>query len=454
MTPSARERLRTLAVAGAGSFMAALSTNLVNVSAPAMARELGLAAASASLVMVVYLLAISVLLPAVGRLAEELGYRRIYLVGFAAFGAASVCCAVSGGLFTLVLSGALQGVAASMLMGVGPALVTRAFPPSHRARVLGSYLSLTYLGLLSGPTLGGLVVDGVGWRGVFALLAILAAGGTAFGVVVLPPEAPRDVALARDATPLARRLDLTGALLFAVALGALLLGMRAARFGVGAAFAAGALVASAAFVRHERRAPSPMLPLAMFRSFPFSAAVVGAMLLYTTTFMLSFALPFHLQHARGMSPRDAGLLMTPPPLVMAVLAPLSGWFADRAGARVPSVMGMGILAATFLYLARHEDAPVAHLAIVLAFVGAGAGLFTSPNNAIIMGAVPRDRQATASAVAAMARNLGMTAGVASSAAVLPATGAFHAVMVAAAALATVAAAFALVPRRGPREAAP
>ena len=224
--------------------------------------------------------------------------------------------------------------------------------------------------------------------------------------------------------------------------------LRSAPERAGAALAAGlALLSGAAFVRHERRAKSPILPLAMFGSFPFTAAVLGAMLLYTTTFMLSFALPFHLQHDRGMTPRDTGLLMTPQPLVMAVVAPLSGWFADRAGARLPSVMGMGILATAFVVLARCADASPAQVGVVLAFVGAGAGLFTSPNNAIIMGAVPRDRQATASAMTATARNLGMTAGVAASAAVLRATGAFRSVMLAGAAMATIAVALALVPRK-------
>ncbi|HEY8078231.1 MAG TPA: MFS transporter, partial [Labilithrix sp.] len=167
-----------------------------------------------------------------------------------------------------------------------------------------------------------------------------------------------------------------------------------------------------AFVRHEARHPAPVLPLSLLRTRTFAFGVVGAMLLYSITFVLSYLLPFELQRARGMDAAHAGLLMTAQPAMMAITAPVSGVFADRFGARAPATAGMVVLAAGLALVAAATGGSDVRIATSLAIVGVGAGLYVAPNNASIMGAAPGARQGTAAAMAATARNVGMACGVA------------------------------------------
>ncbi|WP_394835132.1 MFS transporter [Pendulispora rubella] len=384
----ARLRTRTVIACGVGSFMAALGTNLVNISAPVIAREFGLGPGEISPIFTVYLLVITVLLPVFGRVGDTFGAKKVFVAGFSGFGVTSFLCAHTHSLAALVGARALQGVCAAMLMSMGPAIVLGVFPPTHRARALGLQLSLTYLGLVIGPTLGGLLVGSLGWRSIFLALCAVAFVGTALASVWLSS-------------------------------------------GVGS-------------ITRRGRAGEGERPL--LRHPPFLLGLAGALLLYTTTFMLSFSLPFQLQHARGMSARDAGLLLTPQPAMMAIVAPIGGWLSDRFGTRWPCALGMVAIAGGCVLLAYVADGSPMAMAPVVALIGLGAGAFIAPNNASIMGAAPKDRQGAAAAAAAMARNIGMTCGVGLAGALLHRAGSFTAVMFAAATLALSGASLALLRR--------
>jgi len=381
-----RARVRTVAACGLGSFTAALSTNLVNISAPAMAKDLALTTGQISRILTVYLLAITVLLPVFGRLGDTAGCKKVFVVGFAGFGVFALACAHASGIASLIVARCFQGAAAAMLMATAAPIVLRAFPPTHRARVLGMLLSLTYVGLVLGPMLGGIIVGALGWRAIFVLLAAISVLGTLLAALWLERDS--------GAAP------------------------------------------------GQKRARPPLIPVALLRVPPFAFGIAGALLLYTTTFMLSFSLPFELQHTRGMSARAAGLLMTSQPVVMAVIAPFGGWLADRFGTRAPCAFAMFILACAYLLLPHAVDGSNQGIVLVLGLVGLGAGTFIAPNNASIMGAAPKEQQATAAA-AAMARNIGMTCGVALAASLFQRTGEFRMVMLGAAVLAIVGATVAL-----------
>ncbi len=431
--PSPADRRAALAVACFGAFVAALSTSLVAISAPSVARDLGVTPAAVSWVLTAYLLTVSALLATAGRLGDVLGSRRVYMAGFGVYGLGGLACALAPSLGALVAARVVQGIGSAMLMATGPAIVARAFPPEQRARGLGTQLAFTYVGLTIGPTLGGLLVSSLGWHAVFATNAVAGLVGAVLAARSLPrPEAKATAAL---------RFDPMGSLLLAVGLTALLLALRKdATAPIPTALVAVAVLV--AFGVHEARHPSPILPVTLLRVPAFTSSLVGAMLLYVVLFVVAYALPFHLQVARGLAPARAGLLMTAQPAVMAVTAPLSGLLADRFGARLPSIVGMGTIAGGLTLLAAAPAATSVVVAVSLALLGLGAGLYVAPNNAAIMGAAPRERQGTAAAMAATARNVGMACGIALSVAADARLG-FAGSMALAAGIALVAALLAL-----------
>jgi MFS family permease len=334
----------------------------------------------------------------------------VYLTGFLFFVAGSVMCAAATKLFALVGARVMQGVGAAMLMAVGPAIVTRAVAPARRARGLGVQLAVTYVGLTVGPSVGGALASRVGWHAVFVVMAGAGAMAGAAAGILLEADAKGEEAKISE-------LDLGGAVLFATGLSALFVALRRGpdegwtSTAVLAIFAFAA-VAFAVFVRHEGRSRTPLLPPALFRIPAFSSGVAGAIVLYVVTLMLSYLLPFELQREGGQTPAWTGAYMTAQPATMAIVAPLSGWIADRHGPRLPSVAGMIAIGVGLVGVSSTAGTPGVGLVAALSLVGVGAGLYVAPNSATIMGAAPRDRQGTAAAMLATSRIVGMTCGIA------------------------------------------
>jgi MFS family permease len=419
---------KPLAIASAGAFVAALSTSLVAISVPVIARDLGVTPGDVSWMLSAYLLTVSCLLALAGKAADVLGRKRVYLTGFLFFVAGSAMCASAPTLRALIGARVVQGTGAAMVMAVGPAIITGAVSPERRARGLGIQLAATYVGLTLGPSLGGFLTAQIGWHGVFVVIAGAGAMGGALAVALLPPDSadhgcrPEREKRVRERTqegetPGIASLDLGGAALFAASLAALLLALKRTQEDGWAsspvlALGAFSIVAFAIFRRHEMLHATPLLPLSLFGKRAFTLGIGGAVLLYNVTFMLSYLLPFQLQYGAGLGPARAGVFMTAQPAMMALVAPISGVLADRWGPRLPSAAGMLAIAGGLAGLASTGAVPGTPLVLSLALVGAGAGLYVAPNSALIMGAAPRERQGTAGAMAATARNLGMTFGIA------------------------------------------
>jgi MFS family permease len=168
----------------------------------------------------------------------------------------------------------------------------------------------------------------------------------------------------------------------------------------------------AAFVLLEQHVANPMLDLSLFYSRLFSASAASAVLNYICVYTVLFLLPFYLIQGRGLGTQQAGLILTVQPVVMAIAAPISGTLSDRIGSRLPGTMGMAILAAGLYMLSRASpDSSVTDIALALATVGLGTGIFVSPNNSALMGSAPGHRQGIASGILATSRNVGMVLGV-------------------------------------------
>ena len=402
------ERIGLLTATGVGAYVSALNQSTVNAILPLLTDAFGTDVASVEWVITVYMLVLSGLLLSFGRLGDLHGYKRVYQSGFAIFIVGSALCGLAPTVPLLVAARALQALGAAMLISIAPALLTRGFPAQLRGRVLGFYGTMVYLGLATGAPLGGWVATVWSWRVVFWLAVPVGLVALLLSWRIIRADSPRS----RQ-----ERFDVAGAATYLLGLVAVLLALNQGHaWGWLSAGVLGSLVLGlallAVFAALELRVASPMLDLRLFQNRAFTAPVLSAVFNYMGVSSTFFLLPFYLIQGRGLSPASAGLVLTAQPIVMAITATLAGALSDRIGTRIPTTTGMGILAFGLFLLSRiGETTPFTLVAAVLGLIGLGIGLFTSPNNSAVMGAVPSQRRGVASGVLATARTLGNVLGI-------------------------------------------
>jgi EmrB/QacA subfamily drug resistance transporter len=393
---------------GVGTFMSALDGSVVNTVLPLLRRNLSTSVAGVEWVVTVYLLVVSALLLGVGRAGDLYGHKRMYIGGFVLFVIGSALCGLAPTAGVLVGMRAVQAVGASMLYANAPAILTKSFPSTQRGRVLGAQVTFTYLGLMTGPLLGGWLASAFGWRSIFYINVPLGVAAVALALIYIEDDRPETTA---------ERFDFAGASLFTAGLVALLVALNQGHAWGWLSMQTLTLIASsvallALFLRVERRRENPMLDLELFRSRILTASTASALLNYICLYSVLFVVPFLLIQGRGLDTRQAGLVMTAQPIVVALVTPFSGTLSDRIGSRVLAAMGMVVLAIGLVLLAASSgSASLAPIAMSLGVVGLGFGLFVSPNNSALMGAAPRHRQGIAAGILATARNVGMVLGV-------------------------------------------
>jgi EmrB/QacA subfamily drug resistance transporter len=406
-TSTASRKWWVLVGIGIGTFMTALDSSVVNMILPVVNTDFGSSVATIEWVVIVYLLVVSGLLLTFGRLGDLYGHRRIFLGGFLIFVLSSMACGMAQQEGWLIAFRGIQAIGAAMLAANSPAILTKSFPPEQRGQALGLQATMTYLGLTVGPSLGGWLTTQLSWRAVFYINVPVGGLALLLGYLFVPRD---------EGHGEAEQFDLRGAGLFMAGLTMLLLALnQGGTWGWGSLLVIGPLLVGlfllAIFVWLELGIPAPMLDLTLFRVRLFSAATAAAVMNYMCLFSITLLMPFYLIQGRTLSPAQAGVVLSAEPLVMAIVAPLSGSFSDRIGTRIPGTLGMGILSLGLWLLSRlQETTPLNQVALILAVCGLGIGLFTSPNNSALMGSAPRNRQGIAAGILATARSVGMVIG--------------------------------------------
>lgn len=388
--------------------MSALDTSVVNTVLPVISRDFGTDVATIEWVVTVYLLVVSGLLLSFGRLGDMRGHKPVYLLGFILFISGSAMCGLAPSEGALIGFRGFQAIGATMLAANSPAILTKNFPAVQRGQALGLQATMTYLGLTVAPSLGGWLTDAFNWRAVFYI-------NVPVGLLALFlswRSIPREKKSGRR-----EQFDLPGAGVFMTGLVALLLALNQGHtWGWGSASIIGLLIASVlllgTFVIIELRRHNPMLDLSLFRRPVFSASVASAIFNYICVFTILFLLPFYLLQGRGLTPGQAGVILTAQPIIMAIIAPISGTLSDRIGVQIPSVLGMAVLGLGLFLLSRlNGQSPTPAIILALGVAGLGTGAFISPNNSALMGSAPRQRQGIAAGVLATARSVGMVLGI-------------------------------------------
>lgn len=397
-----------------GTFMAPVDASIVNTVLPNITTYFGTDMSIAQWVPTVYLLTVSCLILLYGRLGDMVGYKKVFLTGLAGFVVASVLCGISQSIWMLIGFRALQGLTAGMLMSVGYAIITSAFPPFERGKAMGTYAIAIAAGLGLGPTLGGLIAHYLNWHYVFFINVPIGIAAVIWGYRVIPRSAARP----------GQKLDVVGALAALVFLGSLLLyADQGDHWGwispVAIALLAIMALSGAFFFWTERTSAQPMLNLALFKNRRFSFGSVSAILSYMALYTLVFLTPFYLTFVLHFSMVKVGLVMIASPVATMVIAPLSGTMSDRIGTRVFAVVGMCVAATGLFFMSGlNASNDVWDVAWRLAIVGLGVGMFQSPNNSAVMGSVPPQHLGIASGILSAMRNVGMVLGIAVAGAVL------------------------------------
>jgi EmrB/QacA subfamily drug resistance transporter len=406
-----RSRWWSLSVASIASLIVTADSGQLSIALPVIITEFNADLTLASWIALAYALITASLYLPCGRLSDLVGVGRLFLAGFLLYGASSIAAGSSQSGPQLIFFRALQAAGSALIMANNFALVTALFPPAERGRAMGiAGGAISAIGYTLGPVIGGLLTHGFGWRSNFFLSAALAFAGFGAARVLLPPESFRGSAAKREP------FDLTGALTFACSISLLLFGLATAqKAGWQSSLVSipvvGGLAALGYFIRWEKRARFPLLDLALFRIPAFTLGNSTRLISFITMSVNNLLMPFLLQLVKGLDPFQAGLLIAPTPLAMALLAPLTGWMSERFIPERLCAVGLSVTGVAFVLLSFLSPAS-SSIEIIswLGLLGIGMGLFQTPNNNLLMTAVPRQRLGVGSAFLSIVRSVGYSTG--------------------------------------------
>ena len=379
----------------------------INVALPAISEEFSMGAIGISWVSMAFLLSSAVFLVPLGKLADIKGRKQIFFIGNIIIAASSITCALSPSGDMLILFRAVQGIGSAMVFGTGMAIITSVYPPGERGKAIGYAVTSVYIGLSLAPFLGGILTQYLGWRSIFFVTV-------PFELVVIWITWKYIKAEWADAS--GDKFDLAGSIIY-------LLSMSAFMFGFSRLPETSAIILTSAgflglivFSMVEMKVEFPVFNIRLFTSnrlFAFSN--LAALINYATTAAITFLLSLYLQYIKGLSPRDAGMVLITQPVLMAIVASISGRLSDRYDPRILASAGMGVIVTGLLMLTfLSADTSLGRLVVILAIVGFGFGLFSSPNTNAIMGSVDRKFLGIASATVGTMRLTGqmMSMGIA------------------------------------------
>ncbi|MEV4433874.1 MFS transporter [Streptomyces sp. NPDC049585] len=382
--------------------VSSLGTSVANVALPTLAGVFAAPFRDVQWVVLAYLLAVTTLVVGAGRLGDLIGRRRLLLAGIGVFTAASAVCGAAPALWVLVLARAAQGAGAAVMMALTMAFVGETVPRERTGGAMGLLGTMSAVGTAAGPSLGGLLISGFGWRAVFWAQVPLGVAAVLIARRHLPAGGGKSGAEGRRP-----RFDLAGTLLLAVTLGAYALAMTTGRMVLLVVAGCGAVV----FVVVERRAASPLVRPATFRD-PLLSASLATSALVSTVMMTTLVVgPFHLARGLGLDAARVGLAVAVGPLVAALTGVPAGRIVDRLGAWRVTVAGLAATASgAFALSVLPVSLGVVGYLAPLVVMTAGYALFQTANNTAVMADAGPEQRGVVSGVLNLSRNLGLVTG--------------------------------------------
>lgn len=396
------------------TFMTTLDSSIVNVALPTMSRELGTTMAGIEWVVTSYLITICATILLFGRLGDIVGKSKVFKIGIGVFTLGSLFCGLSNSLIMLILSRIIQAIGAGAAMATNQGIITETFPPTKRGRALGMTGTAVALGTMVGPTLGGLIVSVAPWEYIFLINIPI---GILVYIGVLKVLNFKKIT---EKVP----FDIKGTFLFMISI---IMLFTSINFGQSIGYTnpiiMGAFVLSLVllfiFIKVEQKIISPMLDINIFKNKLFSLSIFCGFTSFVSIGAINIILPFYYQDVLKLTPSSAGLMMTVSPIILAIVAPISGHLSDKLGSEKISCIGFSILTiGIFSLTIFNQYTSLIIVAIFVGLVSLGSGIFQSPNNSLIMSTVDKTKLGIAGSVNGLVRNLGTTTGIALSTSIL------------------------------------
>jgi EmrB/QacA subfamily drug resistance transporter len=403
-TPSVRWALASLSLS---MLLSSLGTSIANVGLPTLAQAFDASFGEVQWIVLAYLLAITTLIVSVGRLGDITGRRRLVLAGIFLFTAASVLCGVAPTLWLLIAARAAQGLGAAIMMALAMAIVGETVPKARTGSAMGLLGTMSAIGTALGPSLGGVLIAGLGWRAIFLVMVPL-------GILTF--------LLAHRYLPVGRRgpkadragFDTMGTLLLALTLAAYALAMTVGggHFDrLNMALLLAAVLGGSLFVLAEARVASPLIRLAAFRNAVLSASLAMNALVSTVMMATLVVGPFYLSRALGLDEVLVGIAMSIGPIISALSGVPAGRIVDRLGAPFMVIVGLiGMAAGSFALSVLPAISGIAGYIAAIAVLTPGYQLFQAANNTAVMTDVRADRRGVVSGMLNLSRNLGLVTG--------------------------------------------
>jgi len=409
-----------------GTFMAVLDSTIVNVGLPKIMASFGVGIDKIEWVLTAYLLALAVMLPTSGWLADKFGYKRVYFWGLFAFTLGSFLCGISPDENILIISRVIQGLGAGCLMPVGMAIITREFPPDKRGVALGFWAIAAAASVSFGPLIGGYLVDNFNWHLIFDVNVPVGIIGMMATLLIQREYKNPDI----------KGFDLIGFVSVSIFLPFFIYGLTEGNAASNAEgwssprillFFALSIISFAVFLTTELTVKHPLIDLKLLKDHNFAISNVIMLIFGIGMFGSTFLLPLYLQNSLGYTAIQSGAVFLPVGIIQGAMSAIAGRAADKFTPKIPVIIGIIALTISF-YINAYLSYLTEHWYIMLSLYlrGLGMGLMFTPLSAVALLDIPRDKMAQASGLINVIRQIGGSLGVAIFATILTARVSYHA----------------------------
>ncbi len=386
-------------VAAFAAFLTPFMGSAINLALPSIGRDFNASAIELGWIVSSFILSSAIFLLPLGRLADIVGRKKIFTYGITLFTISTFLIIFSWSIGSLITLRILQGISSAMIFGTSLAILTSVFGPGERGRAMGINITAVYTGLSGGPVIGGLLTQYFGWRSIFAFLVPIGLISLFLIIRKMKPE---------WADSKGEKFDWKGSVIYGISLASFMYGFSKLPSPTGWILLASGLVLGILFILFEKRVINPVFDIRLImnnRVFAFSG--IAALIHYSATSATGFFISLYLQYLKGFDAQTAGFIMISQPVLMALLSPLAGRLSDKFNPGIIASSGMGLTSAGLILLCFvNGDTSIVMIIPLLAMMGIGFALFSSPNSNAIMSSVDKKHYGIASGVVGTMRMVG------------------------------------------------